>query len=487
MLASRARTLLPLLVTAAACIPACGSDGGDEAAPLTGAPAAPPRTATEADLAPKRGACGFDKGAMPRDTVGKEYPLGDDIPIKHVIVIMQENRSFDNYLGRLVAQGYYQGGDFSEGGSGFAHSDQVDVPPPGWSNPDKDGKPVTPHPDDAHCYGVNHGWDDMHDDWNEGKLDHFVTNNEPNGHRSFFYEDDTVIPFYYALASTFAMGDRYFASVMSSTWPNRFYLMGATSYGIGDNSFHNGDTKDAPAAQIFASLEAAGRTWKDYTDGPHQVLFYPYFGFRAESRDHYGNVKCDLLRDIAEDTLPDVAFVMGDEVNETSDEGPSALPGIGGQVSEAIVRALFASPAWKSTALFITYDENGGMADHVPPPKACEPDDLLPHDVKGNALKGRFDRLGFRVPFLLVSPYARPHFVSHEVYDHSSITRFIEAKFGLPAMTRRDANAATPMAMFDFEHPAFLTPPTIDAHTVVDPAVLAKCNQKLAPLACNAK
>lgn len=458
-------------------------DVGTDAPPLL----VPPditRTMSEAELAPQRAACAFAAGAWPAETLGTEMPVGADIPIDHIIVVMQENRSFDNYLGRLVAQGYYDGGDFGPAGDGFAHSDQIDVPPAGWSNPDGAGGSVEPHIDDSFCYGVNHSWNDMHDDWNGGANDHFVTNNNPNGQRSFYYEDDTIIPFYYALASTFATGDRYFASVMSSTWPNRFFLMAATSFGIGDNSFDAMDTRAHPSTQIFSQLAAGGHSWGDYTDGPHQVLFFPNFGSSRDTQAHYGNVRCDLLTAIQNDTLPDVALMMGDEVTETSDEGPSALPGIGGQVVEWLIRALFASPAWAHTAVFITYDENGGMADHVPPVAACPPDGFAPHDGHGNPLEGAFDRTGFRVPFIVVSPYARPHFVSHAVYDHTSITRFIEARFGLPAMTARDANATPPMELFDFEHPAFTTPPDIAAHTTVDPAVLTRCGQSLAPMGC---
>ena len=151
---------------------------------------------------------------------------------------------------------------------------------------------------------------------------------------------------------------------------------------------------------------------------------------------------------------------------------------------ENVVRALFASPAWKDTVVFITYDENGGLADHVPPAAACAPDAYPPHDGNGN-----------RSPATSTTPASAcrssssrrtraPHFVSHATYDHTSITRFIEARFGLPALTARDANATPPMEMFDFEHPAFMTPPAISAHTVVDPTVLSTCAQTLAPMGC---
>ena len=465
---------------------ACSKSHGASAPPDAYGPPDVPRDQSEAQLLPQRQACDFKAGAWANETIGNDYPLGNEIPIDHVIFIMQENRSFDQYLGRLVAQGYYQSGDFTTpDASGFAHSDEVDVPPAAWALPDGSGNMVSPLPDDEYCFTANHSWNDMHQDWDGGKNDGFVEDNNPDGARSIFYEDDTVIPFYYALASTFAIGDRYFASVMSSTWPNRFFAMSATSFGIGDNSFDRLDTAQSPSLQIFSELERAGRTWKDYTDGPHQEDFYPTFGFSHDALAHDGDIKCDLMSDIANGTLPDVSYVMGDEVTESSDEGPSDLPGIGAQLVEQIIRNLWASPSWKDTAVFIAYDENGGTADHVPPAPACEPDAYAPHDGSGNAFTGAFDHTGFRVPFIVVSPYARKHFVSHQVYDHTSVVRFIEARFGLPAMTARDANASVPMDMFDFKNPPFMTPPTITAHTTVDPAILAQCKQELAPLTCN--
>jgi phospholipase C len=108
---------------------------------------------------------------------------------------------------------------------------------------------------------------------------------------------------------------------------------------------------------------------------------------------------------------------------------------------------------WKKTVLFITYDEHGGLYDHVPPPPACEPDGEVTPDYK-------FDRFGIRVPTMVISPFAKASYVSHLVADHTSITRFIENRFDLPAMTRRDANAWPLLDMFDFEKPPFVTPPT---------------------------
>jgi phospholipase C len=119
------------------------------------------------------------------------------------------------------------------------------------------------------------------------------------------------------------------------------------------------------------------------------------------------------------------------------------------------IDALVKSPAWKSSALFITYDEHGGLYDHVPPPPACAPDSTPPAE---HPEVGGFDRLGFRVPLILISPYAKRNFVSHVVHSHTSILRFIEAKLALPAFTARDANSDAMLDLFDFEHPDYTVP-----------------------------
>ena len=154
---------------------------------------------------------------------------------------------------------------------------------------------------------------------------------------------------------------------------------------------------------------------------------------------------------------------------------PDELPAIM-QVGQGwlakVTTTLMKSPQWKTSALFVTYDEHGGLYDHVVPPKACAPDDrpTLPPGKPDE----KFDRYGIRVPFLVISPYAKKSFVGHHVYDHTSIVRFIEAKFTLPAMTRRDANAEAPYDMFDFATPANLGAPLPPAVTT-DPKALSDC------------
>ena len=143
----------------------------------------------------------------------------------------------------------------------------------------------------------------------------------------------------------------------------------------------------------------------------------------------------------------------------------------------SIVQAMFQSPNWPDSALFITYDEHGGFYDHVPPPPACVPD-ATPPNLQGGDVVAAFDRYGFRVPFVVVSPYARKKYVSHIVRDQTSVLRFIETRFDLPALTRRDANADPMLEFFDFANPPFLRPPRFKLPKV-SPKLAEECEEIL--------
>ncbi len=138
-----------------------------------------------------------------------------------------------------------------------------------------------------------------------------------------------------------------------------------------------------------------------------------------------------------------------------------------------IISAVMKSPNWPRTALFFTYDEHGGFYDHVPPPAACPPDHQLPILASGDK-PSAFDRYGLRVPLILISPWARKQYVSHQIQDHTSLLRFVQARFDLPALTARDANATPPMDVFDFSKAAFLAPPTLP-DAVIDASFDSRC------------
>jgi phospholipase C len=177
--------------------------------------------------------------------------------------------------------------------------------------------------------------------------------------------------------------------------------------------------------------------------------------------------------------LAPVVFVdptfLPDDVPHEDEHPPSDIQ-LGEGFLSQVVDALRTSPQWPHTALFITWDENGGLYDHVAPPPACPPGDLAAQVPPGES-QADFDRYGFRVPLIVVSPYAKPHYVGHRVYDHSSILRFVEARFRLPAFTGRDANAEPPFDLFDFSRPQLLNPPALPA-PALDQAKLADCEAR---------
>ena len=267
------------------------------------------------------------------------------------------------------------------------------------------------------------------------------------------------LPFYHRLYRTFAMSDRHFCSVLGPTFPNRHYLLSGTSAGHIRN-----DLVVATHPSIFESLDAAGVTWKIYQSDLAFGFLYAYV------QAHSANVRpiAEFYTDAAAGTLPQVAFVdpifLGDETNQ-NDEHPPTTCSSARPSSRASSRRCSRSPQWTDSALFITYDEHGGLYDHVPPPPACAPDDIAA-DAAAGRRRGDFDRYGIRVPFIVVSPFARKRYVSHTVNDHTSMLRFIETRFDLPALTNRDANADPLLEMFDFANPPFVTPPKLPAATI---------------------
>ncbi len=407
--------------------------------------------------------CRFAAGALPADTLAPGGLHGAQIPIDHIVVLMQENRSFDHYFDQLFREG--------------APPERRLAPLP--PNPDPTGgPPIHPFLQTRLCdvADVSHSWNASHQQWNGGQNDGFAASNavpqDPSGSRALGYYGGADLPFYYALYSTFSMSDRHFASLLGPTYPNRMFLLAGTSYGHVHNDFPAGANEYSPS--IFDRLTDAGISWKVYFgDLPFTSMFARVRQFGAER----SVPTAEFYADAAAGTLPQVTFIEPKYFggpNEESDEHPPANPQAGQAFVAQVVRALFDSPLWPHTALFLTYDEHGGYYDHVPPPPACVPGDRPPILHEGD-VAADFDRYGFRVPFVLVSPYARPHYLSHRVQDHTSILRFIETRFDLPALTARDANADPLLDLFDFQSPAFLTPPVLPDATI-DPVRAAQCD-----------
>ncbi len=380
-------------------------------------------------------------------------PAGtDQVPqIKHIVVVMMENHSFDNILG-LIGRG-----------DGFAVDGQGR---PKATNPDGHGNDVHAFhmPTECQTKGIGNDWKVTHEAYDNGSCQGFVTSTSAEAMGYFTKKD---LPFTCGMASTFPIADRYFCSAMAQTDPNRRYLIAGTSLGLIDDSF---PPELPPNGVIFEQLNKHGVTWRDYyTTLPSLGVFLPLLKDPALVS---GLAKIDqFYADAAAGTLPSFSLVEPDYERQ-SEEDPQDVQ-FGDQFMGQVVNAVMSGPNWASTMLIWTYDEHGGYYDHVPPPAAVTPDDVLPA-LKSDDPPGGFDRYGFRVPSGVVSPYARKDFVSHTVYDHTSILKTVEEKWNLPALTRRDANAASLFPMLDLKGtPAFLTPPTLPA--AADPTAGAAC------------
>ena len=381
----------------------------------------------------------------------------DTIPqIKHIVVLMMENHSYDNHLGMLGRAG----------ADGFTLSGGK----PTAANPYPDGRiqHAFRMPTTCQQFGKpSQDWTDTHTQLDGGKLDGFVKSG--SGPVSMGYWERADLPFYYSLASVFPVADRYFCSVLGQTYPNRRYLMAATSLGMINDGVP--DPLQYPAnGTIFDRLHDAGVTWKDYfsvlSPTPTMALFPPLL---VKYPSHLAPV-ADFFSAAAAGTLPGFSLVEPN-YGLSSEEDPQNIT-LGEQFAASVVNAVMNGPGWENTLLIWTFDEHGGYYDHVVPPAAIPPDSIPPATGSGPAYTG-FAQYGFRVPCAVVSPYARPDHVSHTVYDHTSICALLEAKWNMPALTRRDANAHPMLDMLDLSKAAFRQPPKLAKPLVeTDPRAL---------------
>ncbi len=331
--------------------------------------------------------------------------------IRNVVLLMFENRSYDHWLGaRSMLEG--------KPGDGLQ---------PTMSNPDSDGvevaiwkatgSPCVVDPD--------HGWVASHEQWGGGQNRGFLTNYQrfaPGNRATMQYLTREHLPVTWALADAYATCDRWFASVMGPTWPNRMYWLAGTSMGMN----HNDLPRDGfTASTIFGRCEQAGVPWKlYYGDLPFVALLG---GGDADLTGKLANMD-QFFEDAKAGTLPPVVYL--DPPFSYSDDHPPHHPAFGQQYLASVYNALASSPQWKHTLLVVTYDEHGGFFDHVSPPKCV--DDL--------ASEG-FDQLGFRVPALIIGPYVKSGYVSSVVRDHTSALRHLQGMFGLQPLTARSSAA----------------------------------------------
>ena len=426
--------------------------------------------------------------------------------INHIIFMAQENRSFDTYFGQLPA--YWAANGYP--------SQQFDGMPQGAANPSFDGSTsVSAFHLASECMeNLSPSWDESHVDWNRTEpisptaaMDGYVYNaakfamddgfTDTTGLRAMGYYDESDLNYYYFMASNFATSDRWFAPVMDRTQVNRLYLFAATSQGYAYPPGTNAaDNAPLTAPTIFDALQKAGVTWKVYytddicstspgdTRGPRGAItgnastpasggpctYLTQFAAYLPPNVMPANVVpvSQYLTDVQNGTLPAVSFIETGYLSQR-DEHPSSGTNIqtGAAYVESLINPLMSSPSWKDSAFILTYDEPGGTYDHVPPVPAVSPDgippkDLQPNDIctTGTGMVCDFTVTGFRVPLLVVSPFTKKNYVSHTIADYTAILKFIETRFNVPSLTKRDAAQMDMTEFFDFQNVPWATPPS---------------------------
>jgi phospholipase C len=420
---------------------------------------------------------------------------------------MMENHSFDNYFGTL------------------GRGDGLPNPPPVNKRRDGTPIGAFPFATTKQTPEVpSQSWRSTHLQFGDGRNDGFVSSIEdvtPGADPTLgmgHWTATTDLPFYAGLACTFPLADRWFCSCLGPTFPNRRFLIAATANGLMDDMIAS--VMDYPrTGTIFDLLNRYGISWKNYHHVRRQRLIrkrlaggeilralrslklgagqlLPFINHRVRGEidctsnlyplgllrtlGHIRHIR-HFFKDAAAGTLPSVSIVDPD-FTSCSEENPQDIQ-IGEGFAASVIDAVMRGKDWSSTVLIWFYDEHGGYYDHVPPPAAVEPDDVRPHsllDTTGpwrwllkhtrlwstarqlDSPAGRYDRYGFRVPAVLVSPYAKADYVSSTIFDHTSALKLIEEKWNLPPLTKRDAAAVAPWDMLDFDSaPAFLEPPTL--------------------------
>ena len=384
--------------------------------------------------------------------------------IDHIVILMQENRSFDHYFGTL------------SGVRGFDDRHAIELPDrrPVFYQPDPQSRDrfVLPfrldtfHTSAQRLHDLSHDWRPLHASWDGGRMDGWVTahraSNGAAGPLTMGYYTREDLPFYYALADAFTLCDGYHASVMGPTNPNRYYWMSASidpdrKYG-GPATNNHGRHYSWPTYP--EALQRAGVSWRIYrteTAFPYPVgldiiMYFEHFRHAPRNSGLYENAVVGrpadtLLQDIRTDNLPQVTWIVPPYENC---EHPDMLPAAGENFMHALLSAFWSNPRlWARTAFIVVYDENDGLFDHVVPPTP-------PPGTPGEFIDGLPIGLGFRVPCLVISPFSRGGYVCGETFDHTSTLRFIEKRFGveIPNLTAwRRATCGDLTSAFGFGEP----------------------------------
>jgi phospholipase C len=344
-------------------------------------------------------------------TANSALPPPSSSGIDHIIVVMMENRSFDHFVGWMPNADGKQSGLTYVDRYGARHSTYRLTDFQGCGHPDPD-----------------HSYEGGRIEFNNGKNDGWLRAGD-NDSFAVGYYDSSDLGFWGQAGPDWTVCDRYFAATMAETYPNRLYQHSAAT----DRLHNSSVTSTLPT--IWDRLAVAGVEGKYYFS---DIPFTALWGTKYLSTSHHYS---EFLADCATGSLPEVSFVdprFEDESSGTSgDDHPHADVRSGELFLAEIYNAVTTSPTWARTMLVINYDEWGGFYDHVAPATAADTN-------PGTALRG------FRVPSVVISPHARRQYVSHDVYDHTSVLKAIEWRWDLPPLTPRDQAARNIAEVLDF-------------------------------------
>ena len=470
------------LVTAFA---ACGGSGGGG-----GVGGTEDGGGNDATLVDGGSADGAVDGGGPSDAAADVTPHPATMPIKHIVFLVKENRTFDNYFGKFPGANGATTGKLSDGGT-------VTL----GKMPDK----VSPD--------ISHAWAAALTAYGDGGMDRFdLIPGAIAGSNNYVQATEADIPNYWALAKEFALSDNFFSSLHGPSFPNHLYTIAAQSGGVEDNPGkqsptpaptvggcptatscpepgeagldpdnvtpltqkkgvwgcdadpkvrvpmldQEGDVIDVYPCLDFPTLgdelSAAGVSWKMYApgNGGDDAGFQGSAGYIWTVYDAIRHIRASpewkqhvvttdqFVIDAKAGNLPAVSWIS---TPSPVSEHPPASTCVGENWTMTLLQAIAAGPDWNDTAVFITWDDFGGFYDHVAPTQL---------DKFG---------LGFRVPLLVVSPYAKKGFVDHTQAEFSSVLKFIETDFTLPPLTERDKAAVDMTQIFDFTQPPRPLPP----------------------------
>jgi phospholipase C len=565
-----ASSTLTVTATHATQVTVTGSDGSSYTLSSSGGTQTVSPTTTTTYTADATGS----GGNASANTTVTVTPAGSSNSINHVIFMLQENHSFDNYFGMLNPYRRAKGWNVGDDGQVYAVDgidDKLNT-----ANVDDEGTSIPLFKQKSTCIDDDSSaWLESYGDVNRYNflatrpilMDGFVHNAEGfakscassgtcsgkftdlTGQRAMGYYDEGFLNYYYYLASQFAVSDRWFSPVSSKSAPNRVATFtGGTTQGLVLDPGSDDHVAPVNIPTIFQELDTAGVSWKVYytvtygfclagnpcgtgsknfpatyvTDFTyyHKYLYQNPTGAACTGTTRPSSVVgdtsnyfcidtnhvaplTDYYTDLSNGTLPSFSFIeAGSGINDEHPGSGSSI--LNGQSEVAkVMNAFMASPEWKDSVFFLSYDEGGGPYDHVPPVPghsndktdaslgtiadissiAVNPDSYKPcvlssstsktHcDLKTNspgansadaaAVKGFAAQLGFRVPNLVISPFTRRHYVSHVPMDHTAVIKFVENRFigGSAHLTARDATQPDLLNFFDFNSVPWATPPT---------------------------